>query len=76
MGKYQAQKKSLDALIATETKQKAQLAAKKKDILAKLANLKALAGRRRRPDRRQRRQHQLQVRRRARATSCRWPVRR
>ncbi len=42
VGKYQTQKKSLDALIATETKQKAQLAAKKKDILAKLANLKAL----------------------------------
>jgi len=42
VGKYQAQKKSLDALIATETRQKAQLAAKKKDILAKLANLKAL----------------------------------
>jgi cell wall-associated NlpC family hydrolase len=42
VGKYQAQKKSLDALIVTETRQKAQLAAKKKDILAKLANLKAL----------------------------------
>ena len=42
VGKYQTQKKSLDALIATESKQKAQLAAKKKDILAKLANLKAL----------------------------------
>ena len=42
VGKYQTQKKSLDALIATETKQKAQLGAKKKDILAKLANLKAL----------------------------------
>lgn len=42
VGKYQTQKKSLDKLIATEKKQKAQLAAKKKDILAKLANLKAL----------------------------------
>jgi peptidoglycan DL-endopeptidase CwlO len=42
VGKYQTQKKSLDALIATETKQKAQLSAKKKSILAKLANLKAL----------------------------------
>ena len=42
VGKYQAQKKSLDALIATESRQKAQLATKKKDIVAKLANLKAL----------------------------------
>jgi cell wall-associated NlpC family hydrolase len=42
VSRYQTQKKSLDALIATETKQKAELAAKKKEILAKLANLKAL----------------------------------
>lgn len=40
--KYQAQKKALDALIKTEAAQKAQLAAAKKDILAKLAHLRTL----------------------------------
>ena len=40
--KYQAQKKALDALIKTEAVQKAQLAATKTDILAKLAHLRTL----------------------------------
>jgi cell wall-associated NlpC family hydrolase len=40
--KYQAQKNALDALIKTEAAQKAQLAAKKQDILAKLAHLRTL----------------------------------
>lgn len=40
--KYQVQKKALDALIKTEAAQKAQLAATKTDILAKLAHLRTL----------------------------------
>jgi cell wall-associated NlpC family hydrolase len=40
--KYQTQKKALDVLIKQEAAQKAQLAAKKKDILAKLAHLRTL----------------------------------
>jgi peptidoglycan DL-endopeptidase CwlO len=40
--KYSAQKKILDTLIAAESAQRAQLAAKKSVILAKLANLRAL----------------------------------
>src|SRR5262249_22981510 len=39
---YQSQKTALDALIKLEAAQKAQLAATKKDILAKLAHLKTL----------------------------------
>ena len=42
VGKYQAQKNALDALIKTEAAQKAQLAATKNDILAKLAHLRTL----------------------------------
>jgi cell wall-associated NlpC family hydrolase len=42
VGKYQTQKKTLDVLIEQEAAQKAQLAAKKKDILAKLAHLRTL----------------------------------
>jgi len=42
VGKYQAQKNALDALINTEAAQKAQLAATKNDILAKLAHLRTL----------------------------------
>jgi len=42
VGQYQTQKKALDALIKQEAAQKAQLAATKKDILAKLAHLHTL----------------------------------
>jgi cell wall-associated NlpC family hydrolase len=42
VGQYQTQKNALDALIKQEAAQKAQLAATKKDILAKLAHLRAL----------------------------------
>jgi cell wall-associated NlpC family hydrolase len=42
VNKYQAQKKALDTLIKTEAVQRAQLAATKKDILAKLAHLRTL----------------------------------
>jgi cell wall-associated NlpC family hydrolase len=42
VGKYQTQKKALDVLIKQEAAQKAQLAATKKDILAKLAHLRTL----------------------------------
>ena len=42
VGKYQAEKKALDALIKKEAAQKAQLASVKKDILAKLSHLRTL----------------------------------
>jgi cell wall-associated NlpC family hydrolase len=42
VGQYQTQKNALDALIKQEAAQKAQLASKKSDIQAKLANLQAL----------------------------------
>jgi cell wall-associated NlpC family hydrolase len=42
VGKFQTQKKALDALIKQESAQKAQLASKKNEILAKLRNLQAL----------------------------------
>ncbi len=42
VGKYQTEKNALDALIKKEAAQKAQLAATKKDILAKLAHLRTL----------------------------------
>jgi peptidoglycan DL-endopeptidase CwlO len=42
VGKYQTQKRALDTLIKQEAAQKAQLAATKKDILAKLAHLRTL----------------------------------
>lgn len=42
VGQFQTQKKTLDALIKQEATQKSALASKKRDIVAKLANLEAL----------------------------------